>query len=186
MILKTEEKDLLLESAREAIKGHFCNEKTKPPAGGIFDKKQGLFVTLKQRGRLRGCCGFPFPLFPLGKAVGEAARNAAFHDPRFPPLELKQLEQITIDVSVLTEPKKLFARDRNRLPAMIRIGTDGLLLRNGSMGGLLLPVVAEEFGMDGERFLEAACRKAGLPPSTWRESSCDVFTFQATVISEKD
>ena len=87
-------------------------------------------------------------------------------------------------LSVLTEPELLAADDRDEYPGLIRIGIDGLLLRYKSRSGLLLPVVATEYGMDGKRFLEALCHKAGLPPDTWRENDCDIFTFQAIVISE--
>mgnify|MGYP001027512944 CR=1 FL=1 len=184
MKLKAEEKELLLKTARDAIKARFRNEKVSPPASGIFDEELGVFVTLKELGRLQGCCGFPYPIYPLGKAVVEAALTAAFRDPRFPPLQPEQLPRISLDVSVLTEPELLAADDRDEYPGLIRIGIDGLLLRYKSRSGLLLPVVATEYGMDGKRFLEALCHKAGLPPDTWRENDCDIFTFQAIVISE--
>lgn len=186
MKLKSEEKKLLLETARGAIEANLRREEIEPPTGDLFDKKLGVFVTLKDMGRLQGCCGFPYPIYPLGKAVVEAAKNAAFNDPRFRPLQPDQLSRITIDISVLTEPELLAPKERHAYPELIRIGIDGLLLRYGSRSGLLLPIVATEYNMDGKGFLEALCHKAGLPPNAWQESGCDIYTFQSTVVSENE
>ncbi len=145
-----------------------------------MEEKRGVFVTLRKNG-LRGCIGFPLPVMSLGDAVIEAARSAA-NDPRFPPLQESELDEVEIEVSVLTVPEKL----EEPGPEKVEVGKDGLIIDYKGRRGLLLPQVAPEHGMDSEEFLNAVCEKAGLPPGTWKRERAVVKTFQAEVFSEGD
>jgi len=149
----------------------------------IFKEKRGCFVTLKEDDALRGCIGFPEPVLPLGDALGEAVREAS-EDSRFPPVKPNELTEIEIEISVLTVPK-LFAGEKKKLPEIIKIGVDGLIMRRGFYSGLLLPQVATEWHFGKEEFLDQTCLKAGLNPGDWLDEDVQVFTFQAEVFSEK-
>lgn len=135
--------------------------------------KKGVFVTIYSypERNLRGCIGFIEPV-ELGKGICDAARGAAFHDPRFKALGD---EEFVIDVSVLDEPSLL--DDINDL----EIGRDGLIVERGFNKGLLLPQVAVEHNFNKEEFLEQCCLKAGLDRVY---DDCNVYFFKALVFSE--
>jgi AmmeMemoRadiSam system protein A len=139
-----------------------------------LERPAGAFVSLKRRGRLRGCIGRVAADLPLWRAVAEVARAAAIDDPRFSPLGPDELDDTEIEVSVLGPLRRVAA------PAEITIGADGLLIRKEGRAGLLLPQVARELGLDVERFLDETCLKAGLPRGAWREGA-EILAFNAEV-----
>jgi uncharacterized protein len=150
-----------------------------------FEQPRGVFVTLTQHrdGSLRGCVGFPLPLFPLRRAIPRAAWAAAFEDPRFPPVARPELARLLIELSVLTPPERVpGGRDR---AGQVTVGRDGLIVEADGASGLLLPQVATEQGWDAERFLAETCRKAGLPGTTWQHESTTVRRFQAELFRER-
>jgi uncharacterized protein (TIGR00296 family) len=162
-------------------------EKLRPancPEG--FDEKLGVFVTLHTwpARELRGCIGFPEPVYPLAEAIVEAAVSAT-SDPRFPELEAGELDKIIVEVSVLTKPEPLKSKSRKDYPKEVRTGTDGLIVRKGYISGLLLPQVAKEWDFDSRTFLCHTCKKAGLPSDSWLDESTKVLKFQAEIFSEK-
>ena len=116
---------------------------------------------------------------PLLQTVIEAAEASAFHDPRFPPLDKRELPQISIDMSVLSEPRPLASLDE------IQVGTHGLIVRRGLRSGLLLPQVATEYGWDRDTFLTHTCYKAGLPGDAWRSPDTEIELFSAEVFGEQ-
>ncbi len=139
-----------------------------------------MFVTLECDGELRGCIGRVETSRPLAELVPAMALAAALEDPRFPPLRADEVVTLRVEVSVLTQPTAVAPPD----PAHIVIGRDGLIVRGAGRQALLLPQVAPEWGWNPQAFLEAACRKAGLPASAWREVGTEVLTFQAEVFGE--
>jgi uncharacterized protein len=147
---------------------------------------RGVFVTLETypKGRLRGCIGFPLPVFPLRLAIPRAAAAAALEDPRFPPVTGRELDALTVEVSVLTIPELLEGPPENR-PSQIQIGRDGLIIEAGDQSGLLLPQVAPEQGWDVLEFLEGLCEKADLPRGAWRLASTEVQRFRAEIFRER-
>lgn len=151
-----------------------------------FRQKSGAFVTLKTfpGEDLRGCIGYPEPIFPLAEAILRAAQGAC-HDPRFPPLRPEELDQVVVEVSVLTPPEELKVDSRQDLPGSIVIGRDGLIMERGLYRGLLLPQVPLEWGWDAHTFLEQACLKAGMTPDMWLDRRTKVFTFRAEVFHEE-
>jgi uncharacterized protein (TIGR00296 family) len=112
--------------------------------------------------------------------------NAAFRDPRFPPLEIDELDKVMVEVSVLTLPQLIEVSDPKEYPAHIVIGRDGLLVEADWQRGLLLPQVAVEHGFDAVTFLEQTCLKAGLPKDAWRKGKVNVYAFQAQIFAEAE
>lgn len=150
-----------------------------------FKADTGVFISLYVNEQLIGCIGFPEPVMPLWKAVIEAARGAAFEDPRFPPLHKEQMKDLRIELSVLTKPQEIEVEKPSEYPSKVEIGVDGLVIRDEFGAGLLLPQVAVEWGWDSEQFLCETCRKAGLEPDCWNNMKRNVYKFQAHVFTEE-
>ena len=190
MLLKKEEGKELLRAAREAISHYFeFNEEPSMLKNVDLDKYQearGVFVTLKKGKELRGCIGFPLPMFPLGKAVVKAAIAAAFEDPRFPALGKEELRGVEIELSVLTVPEKIEVKDSSEYLEKIKIGRDGLIIKYGGNSGLLLPQVPGEQGWGVEEYLDGICMKAGLAPGTWKEEGVNLEAFRAQIFNEEE
>lgn len=133
---------------------------------------------------LRGCIGYSEPIKPLVEAIKDVTVYAS-EDPRFPhPVLAEELDHLVVEVSVLTLPTALKAAKRSQLPAMIRLGVDGVIISNAVTSGLFLPQVATEQGWDQETFVAEACLKAGLPPDAWLDGGTRVEVFQAEVFGE--
>ena len=151
-------------------------------------EKAGVFVTLNYLTRskeehLRGCIGFPLPEKPLYQGVAEAAIAAATEDPRFPPLDRQELNNIIFEVSVLTVPQQISVSPAD-YGKEIQIGRDGLILRWRFGSGLLLPQVPVELKWNVEEYLANICYKAGAPPDVWLDPSSKLYKFQAVVFKE--
>ncbi len=180
-LLNDEEKKFLLQLARNSIQ-YFLKNRKLPEIeveNQKLKQKKGAFVTLKVGGELRGCIGYPLPYKPLYRAVMEMAVAAATEDFRFPPLSEDELDSLTIEISVLTLPRKVES------PSEIVIGKHGIIVRKGHHQGLLLPQVPKEYGWDLTTYLEHGCLKAGLSPDEW-EKGVTLEVFEAQVFSEED
>ena len=179
--LTDQEQRTLLETARRTISARFSGTLPVLPEGTpALRTPCGAFVTLKVHGRLRGCIGHISAAAPLVETVRDVALASAFEDPRFPPLARDELDQVGIEVSVLSP----FRRTRD--PGEIRVGTHGILVKRGGRSGLLLPQVATEQGWDREKFLVHTCRKAGLPDDAWRDPDTTIEIFSALVFGEQE
>lgn len=172
----------LLRLARRSIKVYFESGEPEYPkdVSGALSEHRGAFVTLNKKGRLRGCIGHIIADKPLYMTIASMAVASAFEDPRFPALAPEELDEIEIEISVMTPLRPLGKVED------IVIGRDGLVIHRGLYQGLLLPQVATDYGWDREEFLDHTCLKAGLPPGTWKESGTDVMVFSAQVFSEED
>ena len=151
-------------------------------------EKTGVFVTLNyvttsRKEYLRGCIGFPLPEKPLYQGVVEAAIAAATEDPRFPPLDMQELDNIIFEISVLAPPEQITVSPAN-YGKEIQIGRDGLILHWRFGSGLLLPQVPVELKWDVEEYLANICYKAGAPPDVWLDANSKLYKFQATVFKE--
>lgn len=175
------EKARLLTIARESIAQYL--EEAALPHFTITEanllRKSGAFVTLEQGGELRGCIGHILAQQPLHTTVQRAAVNAATEDSRFPPLSLEELEEISIEISVLSPLKRVTDIEE------IEMGKHGLVIVAEGKSGLLLPQVANQEGWSREEFLQAVCRKAGLPEDAWRQGA-GLYTFTAIVFGEEE
>lgn len=186
-MLTKSEGELAVGLARNAIEE--CLNKTikiKPDnLPSAFSEKRGVFVTLnkkKEKKELRGCIGRPYPVMPLGEAIIVSAINAARDDPRFYPVRPQEIDELLIEVTVLTVPKRINANPRD-MPKKIVIGRDGLIVATGACQGLLLPQVAVEHGFDCTEFLCQTSMKAGLMPDAWLEGA-EVYSFQGQIFEE--
>ncbi|MFC1742135.1 AmmeMemoRadiSam system protein A [Nanoarchaeota archaeon] len=184
-MLSEKESRQLLTLARDSIETYFSRQEPDTKDCDHLKEKQGVFVTLHKHGDLRGCIGFPYPTLPLFKGIIEGARAAAFEDPRFPDLKEDELKEIDIEISVLTVPEEIKTPPEQR-PEQIKIGEDGLIIKNSFTSGLLLPQVFTEYDCTPERALEMTCQKAGLPTHAWKDSSVKILKFQAQILSEQD
>ena len=147
------------------------------PKEGIFAERRGVFVTLHVSGRLQGCIGVVEAHEPLGEAIVRCAASAAIEDPRFAPMRPEQLENLSIEISLLSPPAPI-------APESIEIGRHGLLISLHSQRGLLLPQVAVEHHLSREQFIEETCRKAGLRRDAWRDPEAQLFVFTCEDLSE--
>jgi len=168
--------------ARATLAAHLAGRPLPPvPVVPGAALKRGAFVTLYERGALRGCIGHVTADRELGGVVQEMAIAAARDDPRFAPVEPDELALIAVEISVLLAPVLLPTPIE---PARIVVGRDGVIVRREGRIALLLPQVAAELGWGPEALLTAACRKAGLSPDAWREPGTEVLAFQADVFGE--
>ncbi|ENN96334.1 AMMECR1 domain-containing protein [Methanocaldococcus villosus KIN24-T80] len=152
----------------------------------VFNEKRGCFCTLHTYPdrELRGCIGIPEPIMPLIEALKEAAISSATRDPRFPPVSLEEMDNIVIEISILTPPELIEVSHPREYLQKIKIGRDGLIIRFGPYSGLLLPQVPVEYGWDVEEFLANLCLKAGLPPDMWLDENVKIYKFQAQIFEE--
>jgi len=152
---------------------------------GVFDEKRGVFVTINTypTHNLRGCIGIPEPIMPLKNAIKEAALSAT-HDPRFPPLKENELENIVIEITILTKPQLVKVNKPQEYLEKIKIGRDGLIAEQGFYRGLLLPQVPVEQGWDVEEFLSHTCWKAGLPFDAWFDENTKIYKFEGQIFTE--
>ncbi|RLG52163.1 MAG: TIGR00296 family protein [Thermoproteota archaeon] len=188
-LLSNEEGEYLVRLARRSIeywfeKGEYFEDKQAPSK---LKEKRGVFVTLNRYPsmELRGCIGFPYPVYPLVDAVARAAIAAAFEDPRFPPLSRGELSEVVVEVSALTFPERIFASSAEEYAERVVVGRDGIIVSYHGRSGLLLPQVAVEQGWDSMEFLRHCCFKAFLPASVLDDPDVEVYKFQAEVFAEE-
>lgn len=175
----------LLKLAKDSIITSLKREEVSLTDYSEFNKKLGVFVTLRKNDELRGCIGYPYPDYALNEAIVKAAKAAAFNDPRFPAVQEKELKGIKIEISVLTQPKLVVAKKASDIIKNVKVGKDGLIIECPLGSGLLLPQVAEEQGWTCEEFLEGTCLKAGLPRNYWIKPETKIYKFQAEIFSEQ-
>ena len=189
--MQPNERKLLLAVAREAIHESLSGEishtfaeleLTRPTA---LCGSEGAFVTLKQRGispgspgSLRGCIGNIFGDPPLYQLIRRLACESAFSDNRFAPVTQPELQQLVIELSILSVPQPISD------PELITAGRDGVLLTCGYRRAVFLPQVATEQGWDRETMLNHLAMKAGLYPTAWKQQHCTFSIFQAEICEE--
>ncbi len=179
--LTTEEKTALLKVARNAINKALGNPALEDESfdSSIFHEKRGAFVTLHNNGALRGCIGFVLAYKPLIDTVREMAVAAALRDPRFAPIDSRELSTLNIEISALSPLHHV------EDIAEINVGEHGLYIKQGHNSGLLLPQVAAEYEWDRLTFLQQTCRKAGLREDAWEQDDAVIKIFSAQVFGEK-
>lgn len=180
--LGQEDKRKLLEVARTTIREHLEQGKVsdQPATTPALERPGGAFVTLHEHGQLRGCIGTFTSPRPLVATVQEMALSSSQRDPRFPPVQLGELEEIDIEISVLSPLREI------QDVSQIEVGRHGIYITRGLRSGVLLPQVATEYGWDRDTFLEHTCLKAGLPPDAWKLDDTRIEVFEAEVFGEQD
>ena len=181
--LSAEDKRTLLHLARQTVLEHLSGSPASRLAteSGALLQRRATFVTLRRRDtdELRGCRGECEARRPLVESVARMAVAAAVNDSRFPPVTLSEVPKLKIEINAL-KPLRLIRADE------IIVGTHGVMIVQGDHLGLLLPEVPERFGWGREEFLQAVCRKAGLPDDAWQEESARLYGFEAEVWSEDE
>ncbi|NLW51716.1 MAG: AmmeMemoRadiSam system protein B [Candidatus Brocadiaceae bacterium] len=180
--LADDDRRALLHLARTAIDQAVRERRLRPPEPAApseaLRRPGAAFVTLTRDGQLRGCIGHVEADGPLCDCVARMAVLAALRDPRFRPVAPDELDELRIEISVLTPLTRL------RDVADLRVGRDGLVVERRPARGLLLPQVASEHGWDAREFLRQTCAKAGLPEDAWQDADVTIYRFQAEVFSE--
>lgn len=179
-----------ISTARSAIES-FGRRKLRQSAAGAPAKylvKRGVFVTVRRNPskELMGCIGRPYPSAPLMENLVDSAIDAAFSDPRFPPVDVGELGGVTLEVSILTLPKEAVAKSPLDFRNLVKVGRDGIIIEWAAGGGLLLPQVPVEEGWDTDEFISYGCMKAGAQPDLWLTGRVKLFTFQAIVFEERE
>ena len=144
----------------------------------------GTFVTLKIAGNLRGCIGSLTATESIVDGVKRNAVNAAFHDPRFSPLTVEEIEDVDIEISILTKPQPFKYIDSADLISRLRVNVDGVILQKKRAGATFLPQVWEQLPRP-EMFLSHLCVKAGLSANAWENTRLEISTYQVQYFEEK-
>ena len=170
----------LLETARQAIIQEIRQQdfQPEPTDDKSLNVCSGCFVTIKQNGHLRGCIGNFQSQQPLYREVTAMAVAAASQDPRFPPMNLQDLDNFSLEITVLSPLKKITDIGQ------IEVGTHGIYIIKGLNRGVLLPQVATEYGWDRETFLRQTCAKAGLIDDAWQQPDAEIYIFSGQIIHE--
>jgi hypothetical protein len=178
LALSGEEQRLLLESARKTLERYQRTGRREPappePRTAALDRRAGVFVSLHQRGELRGCVGQVTPQDSLAAAVPAMTLAAATEDSRFSPVGAEETG-IEIEISVLSPLKRVASKNR------IVAGVHGVYVDTGWRRGLLLPQVASERGWNTARFLEALAAKIGARPEAFDAPETRLYRFRAQV-----
>lgn len=189
MTLSAEEKTYLLNLARETITR--VARDLEAPALDLEEvpetlrRKGASFVTLTKHGSLRGCIGSLEARRPLAIDVQQNAVGAAMQDPRFPPVTPEEVDEITIEVSVLSCPEPVRYDGVDDLCRKLRPGIDGVVIEQGWRRATFLPQVWEKLP-DARQFLQRLCLKAGLAPRAYSHGDLDVYSYQVEKFREGD
>jgi AmmeMemoRadiSam system protein A len=186
--LSEDEGNYLVTVARETIKNRLNKAEQSPIHGKDlpekFQEQLGTFVTITIDGNLRGCIGHIIPQETVIEGIQENAINAAFRDPRFPPLTGEEFDRIEIEISILTAPQELDYSDPEDLLRKLRPGKDGVIIKKGYREATFLPQVWDQLP-DKEEFLTHLCMKAGLSHDSWRKEKLQVSTYQVQAFEEE-
>ena len=178
--LSDEEKRTLKEIAYNSIKDSLDGKGVTVANSSLFTlhsslkEKCGAFVSLHKQGRLRGCIGHFGEDTPLYEIVAEMARAAAFEDPRFSPLHREELDDIDIEISVLTPMRRIQSLDE------FELHRHGIYIRKGYRSGTFLPQVADEVNWTKEEFVSHCAQdKAGIGWDGWKDA--ELYVYEAIV-----
>lgn len=187
--ISADERKTLLRTARKAIettlKGEIAPQLDLGELSPALRAPGACFITLSIAGQLRGCVGSIEAKQALILDVRDRAVSAAFEDPRFPSLKANEFEELVIEISALTKPETLLYDTPEDLVQKLRVGIDGVILKEGFRRATFLPQVWEKIP-EPDLFLSRLCQKMGLPPDTWREQKLDVEIYQVEKFTEVD
>ncbi|HVG54196.1 MAG TPA: AmmeMemoRadiSam system protein A [Vicinamibacterales bacterium] len=177
-VFQSDDRNRLLAIARRALEARVRRDGDPPPeTGGALDTCCGAFVSIHRGDNLRGCLGRLETDWAIARVVAHLGRAVADSDPRFEPVTIDELDELSIEISALTPERDV------RSIQEIEIGRHGLIVERGSRRGLLLPQVATEHSWDVETFVSHTCLKAGLGAEAWRHD-IRIAVFEAQVFSE--
>src|SRR5512145_1802607 len=177
------EEQALIATAREAVSCRLERRAPRwPDASAALDRRFGAFVTLRSRSgpyaSLRGCIGRITATESLIETVRTMAAEAAFEDPRFPPVSSEEYPGLVFEITVLSPMRRIGDVSE------IEVGKHGVYLTKGWRSAVFLPQVATEQGWDRETLLGHLCVKAGLPDASWKEEDAIFHVFEGRIIEE--
>ncbi len=186
MLSPAEQKELMdiaWRSIRHTIRGEDDERSHEQPKSfnpeSILSQPAGAFVSLYNNGELRGCLGLIVSETSLAETVSQLAGRSATEDPRFPAVTKNELDDIQVEISVLSPLREISSIEE------IQVGKHGLFIVAGMYRGLLLPQVAVKYRWNTIRFLEETCVKAGLPRDQWKHAETNIYIFSAEIIEQK-
>ncbi len=172
----------ILSTSRNAIINAIREEEALPKEiPSVMTELGASFVTLKENGKLRGCMGSVYPAKPLLIDIIDNAKNAAFQDPRFEPLQEEEIPNLDISVSILSDIERIYFKDERDL--LSKIYPYGVIISDGNHRAVYLPIVWEQLP-DREIFFKSLKEKAGLHPDYFSKS-LEVYKFSTTYISDE-
>ena len=167
-------KEIAFNSIRDSLDGKPIAQPILNSQFSILNSKCGAFVSLHKHGRLRGCIGHFGEDYPLHEMVAEMARAAAFEDPRFMPVTRDELDDLDIEISVLTPMRRIQSLDE------FELHRHGIYIKKGYRSGTFLPQVANEVNWTKEEFVGHCSQdKAGLGWDGWRDA--ELYVYEAIV-----
>jgi len=178
---------ILVEMARSSVVEYLQNHTriVDDEFNSKFNVNAGVFITINKNGSLRGCIGYPLPIKKLSDGIIDSAIAAATNDPRFPEINVSELNEIVFEVTVLTQPTEINVNRHEDYLSTIKIGRDGLIVENQHSSGLLLPQVPKEYGWNVEQFLSHTSEKAGLDKNAWKDNDTKVSRFEGIIFKEE-
>ncbi len=187
-MLSKNNKKYLLQLARRALQRYFKEGKKvqieKDDLSPALKEKKGVFVTLEENGQLRGCIGNLSADKPIYQAVIDNSLASALFDPRFSAVKLSELDEIKIEISILSSLKPLpsFSSPEELLHYLNK-NKPGLLIKKGNQQATFLPQVWDELP-EAESFLQHLCLKAGMDPLEWRKMNLDIYEYKVEKFKE--
>ncbi len=175
----------LLEIARKTIEAYLDDGKPLD-FEALYDElkeRKGTFVTLEKNGQLRGCIGNIVPGKEVYLSVSDNAISAAFRDPRFSPLTRNELDDLKIEVSILSVPELIKVDRPQDYIDKIDAGKDGIIIQKGNRSATYLPQVWEKIP-DKQMFLDSLCQKALLPRDCWMDEGVEIYRYSVQHFSE--
>jgi AmmeMemoRadiSam system protein A len=187
--MNKEDKKYLLKLARRAIQKYFENKAIlkidEDNLSEALKDKNGTFVTLWKNNKLRGCIGNLESQKPIYQSIIDNCLASALFDTRFTPLKDDELDGIKIEISILSELKKLpdFTNSDSFIKYLDKHKT-GLLIKKGNYQATFLPQVWEDLD-SAELFISHLCEKAGLDRDEWKNMNLEVYQYDAEVFKEE-
>ena len=167
-------KEIALQSIKDSLDGKPIAQPALTSDLSPLTSKCGAFVSLHKHGHLRGCIGHFGEDYPLHEIVAEMARAAAFEDPRFMPVTRDELNDLDIEISVLTPMRRIQSLDE------FELHRHGIYIKKGYRSGTFLPQVADEVNWTKEEFVGHCSQdKAGLGWDGWRDA--ELYVYEAIV-----
>jgi len=176
--MNDENRQVLLKLARKTLEMFSAGSELPGEPDGLVDElkeKKSCFVTLTKDGQLRGCMGHILPVQSLWGDVVDNSMEAGFHDPRFSPITKEELQEVKIEISVLSKPERLVYKDGGDLLRKLT-GKEGVIINSYGRGAVYLPQVWKQLP-DKVQFLSQLCLKAGLPSDFWKKEKLIVRLF---------
>ncbi len=184
-VIGVEQQNYLLEIARKTIETYIKDREVLDVEARFEELKErkGTFVTLEKKGDLRGCIGNILPDKEIYLSVRDNAINAAFRDPRFRPVGMDELDDIEIEVSILTLPELIEAVNPVEYLEKIEKDRDGIIIKYMGKSATYLPQVWEKIP-EKDIFLESLCHKAGLQGDCWRNPDVEIYRYRVRAFKE--